>query len=73
MKILNQAGRVFTNIFKPIRGNAAFFVFMYVLGIVCTYAVVPDKRGYHAWPLAPYELFSMSAYCAWCCGCCLIR
>ena len=57
MKILNQAGRVFTNIFKPIRGNAAFFVFMYVLGIVCTYAVVPDKRGYHAWPLAPYELF----------------
>lgn len=33
------------------------FVFMYVLGIVCTYAVVPDKRGYHAWPLAPYELF----------------
>lgn len=34
-----------------------FFVFMYVLGIVCTYAVVPDKRGYHAWPLAPYELF----------------
>lgn len=30
---------------------------MYVLGIVCTYAVVPDKRGYHAWPLAPYELF----------------
>jgi len=57
MKILNQAGRVFTNIFKPIKGNAAFFVFMYVLGIVCTYAVVPDKRGYHAWPLAPYELF----------------
>lgn len=57
MKILNQAGRVFTNIFKPIRGNAAFFIFMYVLGIVCTYAVVPDKRGYHAWPLAPYELF----------------
>lgn len=48
---------MFTNIFKPIRGNAAFFVFMYVLGIVCTYAVVPDKRGYHAWPLAPYELF----------------
>lgn len=57
MKILNLAGRVFTNIFKPIKGNAAFFVFMYVLGIVCTYAVVPDKRGYHAWPLAPYELF----------------
>lgn len=57
MKILNQAGRVFTNVFKPIKGNAAFFVFMYVLGIVCTYAVVPDKRGYHAWPLAPYELF----------------
>lgn len=64
MKILNQAGRVFTNIFKPIRGNAAFFVFMYVLGIVCTYAVVPDKRGYHAWPLAPYELlFDVSILC----------
>ena len=59
MKILNLAGRVFTNIFKPIKGNAAFFVFMYVLGIVCTYAVVPDKRGYHAWPLAPMSCSSM--------------
>ena len=30
---------------------------MYLLGLVCTYATVPDKRGYHAYSLAPYELF----------------
>lgn len=45
-------------VFKPIKGNAAFFVFMYALGLVCVYATVPDKRGYHAWALAPYDLFA---------------
>lgn len=49
--------RVLRTVFQPIKGNAAFFVFMYALGLVCVYATVPDKRGYHAWPLAPYDLF----------------
>lgn len=58
MKFLCRLGSLLRALFVPIRGNAAFFIFMYTLGIVCTYAVVPDKRGYHAWAYAPYELFT---------------
>lgn len=50
-------GSTLRHIFRPVKCNAAFFVFMYVLGLVYIYATVPDKRGYHAWPLAPYDLF----------------
>lgn len=56
MNIVSLAGRVFSNVLKPVRSNAAFFVFMCTLGLVCVYAVVPAKRGWHAWPLAPYEV-----------------
>lgn len=57
MKILHQAWRAFSAFFYPVKCNAAFFVFMYILGLVCTYTVVPDKKGYHAYSLAPEELF----------------
>lgn len=57
MKFLSILKRLFTKVFQPINGNAAFWVFMYTLGLVCTYAVVPNKRGYHAYELAPTELF----------------
>jgi len=50
-------GKALGALFNPIRYNAAFFVFMYILGLVCTYTVVPDKKGYHAYSLAPEELF----------------
>lgn len=56
MNIVSLAGRVFSGVLKPVRSNAAFFVFMCTLGLVCVYAVVPAKRGWHAWPLAPYEV-----------------
>lgn len=57
MKLTSLARRVFGLLFAPIRCNAAFFIFMYILGMVCTYTVVPDKKGYHAYSLAPEELF----------------
>jgi len=57
MKCLRIVERALRDIFEPIKSNAAFFIFMYALGLVCVYATVPDKRGYHAWPQAPYDLF----------------
>ena len=57
MKILRHAGRVLGTLFTPIKCNAFFFIFMYILGLVCTYTVVPDKKGYHAYSLAWEELF----------------
>ncbi len=47
-----------SGLLKPFSHNAAFFMFMYLLGIICIYAVVPARRGYYAWSLAPYELFA---------------
>ena len=57
MKFLMMSQRLLCSIFKPVKENAALFLFMYALGLVCTYAVVPDKKGYHAWSLSPYESF----------------
>lgn len=57
MKFKDIIRRVFTAVLKPLEGNVAFFVFMYLLGLVTVYAVIPDKRGYHAYTLAPQELF----------------
>lgn len=57
MKFTDITKRVFTAVLKPLDGNVAFLVFMYLLGLVTVYAVIPDKRGYHAYTLAPQELF----------------
>ena len=43
--------------FEPIRKNTAFFIFMFVLGIICTYVTVPNHPGAHAYKLAWPELF----------------
>lgn len=58
MRLFPQVKRALSAVFKPIKGNAAFLIFMYILGLVCIYATVPDKRGYHAWADAPYDLFT---------------
>ncbi len=47
----------FRRLYRPIGANGAFMIFMYALGIVCTYATVPDRPHAHAYALAPYELF----------------
>lgn len=43
--------------FRPIELNAAFFVFMYVLGVVCSWVTDPHTRGFHYYELTYVELF----------------
>lgn len=43
--------------FRPIEINAAFFVFMYVLGVVCSWVTDPHTRGFHYYELTYVELF----------------
>lgn len=57
MKHLKTVSKVLSAIARPLIDNAAFLVFMYALGIVCTYAVVPAKRGYMPYGAAFEELF----------------
>ena len=57
MDFLKKIWRLSANLLRPFNDYGAFIVFMYVLGLVCVYAVVPAKRGYHAYSLAPRELF----------------
>ena len=57
MKMMDRLARVLGLFFEPIRLNGTFFLFMYALGIVCTYVVVPDVKGAHAYSYAWQELF----------------
>lgn len=67
-KVQRLLGRVLSGFARLYEKEAAFLVFMYTLGLVCTYAVVPAKRGYHAYELAPEELFfDISLLCALLC------
>ena len=43
--------------FRPIELNAAFFVFMYVLGVVCSWVTDPHTRAFHYYDLTYVELF----------------
>lgn len=55
MKIVQQ---LLASLFTPIRKNGAFFVFMYVLGLVCFYSVIPaNAKGLKIYGHAPAELF----------------
>ena len=47
--------RIIGLFFKPIRKNSAFFFFMYLLGIICVYSVVPKYANAYEW--AWLELF----------------
>ena len=57
MNLADKIGRMLASVLKPLRSYGAFVVFMFVLGLVAVYAVVPAKRGYHAYALAPEEIF----------------
>ncbi|MBR5350281.1 MAG: sulfatase-like hydrolase/transferase [Prevotella sp.] len=55
MKIVHH---LLASLFTPIRKNGAFFVFMYVLGLVCFYSVIPaNAKGLKIYGHAPAELF----------------
>jgi len=57
MKKMRVIGNLFSKLFAPIKANGTFFIFMYLLGLICTYVTVPNVRGAHAYSLAPLELF----------------
>ncbi|MCI6161559.1 MAG: sulfatase-like hydrolase/transferase [Prevotellaceae bacterium] len=57
MRMLKAAERLLDLFFAPMKHHGAFFIFMYALGLVCTYTVVPNIKGAHAYRLAPQELF----------------
>lgn len=57
MKLKDRITSVANGLLKPLGCNVAFLFFMYILGLVCVYAVVPAKRGYHPYELGPTELF----------------
>ena len=56
MKFVDKTRRMLAAVLKPFENYGAFAVFMFVLGLVAVYAVVPAKRGHHAYALAPEEL-----------------
>lgn len=45
MKISDILRKFFCYVTKPIRLNARFFLFMYILGCVCSWATLPDSRN----------------------------
>lgn len=47
MSIWNKLGRMFRWICRPVRQNALFFVFMYLLGCVCAWTTLRPVRGAH--------------------------
>ena len=57
MKLLQITGKMLSAFLLPIRRNATFFIFMYILGLVCSYAIVPDNGKSHAYELTWEELF----------------
>lgn len=44
-------------VFAPIRANALFFVFMFLLGLVCTWTEIPNIRGFKLYEHQYIELF----------------
>lgn len=55
MKYIGKLCKALSVGFLPIRRNAAFFITMYILGIICAYAIVPKNS--HVYKLAWEELF----------------
>lgn len=57
MSIEQKIANALTLPLAPFKRNAPFFVFMYALGLICTYAIVPDRPRAHAYEWAWAELF----------------
>lgn len=58
MSFFNRFGCLFSKAFYPIRINARFFVFMYVLGLMCALNEIPlHLKGATSYPLSGIELF----------------
>lgn len=57
MKILKKIANLLSWALLPIKRNVLFFIFMYILGLVCAYAIVPDNGKSHVYDHAWSELF----------------
>ena len=57
MKIFELIGRILSLAFRPIRQNALFFVMMFALGIISSWATLPDIKGAHLYSHLWQELF----------------
>lgn len=57
MKIRNLITRFVSMVFTPIKTNAAFFVFMYVLGVLCAWETLPHQKGATLYEHTYAELF----------------
>ena len=57
MKILHTIEELLSKVFYPIRVNAVFFVFMYVLGVTCEWLTLPHSRGAQIYDNLYLELF----------------
>lgn len=57
MKIFKKIANLLSWALLPIKHNALFFIFMYILGLVCAYAIVPDNGKSHVYDHTWSELF----------------
>jgi heptose-I-phosphate ethanolaminephosphotransferase len=57
MKILGILGAFLHKMFSPIKANALFFIFMYLLGCVCAWTTLPDTKNAEIYENLYLELF----------------
>lgn len=57
MELKHKIGNLLSLCLLPIKQNTAFCVFMYILGLICSYAIVPDNGKSHEYSLTWQELF----------------
>ena len=57
MDILSILGKFLGKVFHPVRVNAAFFAFMYVLGVLCAWLTLPQSKGAELYGNLYLELF----------------
>ena len=59
-EIMSKAGGALVHLLRlivaPMKNYGAFFVFMYILGAVCTWATIPNYYGAHPYEWALLEL-----------------
>ena len=57
INIFNTSGKFLAKVFHPVRVNGAFFVFMYVLGVLCAWLTLPLDKGGKVYENLYLELF----------------
>ena len=64
MNILQKIGKLLSLGFLPIKRNASFCVFMYVLGIICTYCTLhPKWKPYEmAWEELYFDIYVLALF-----------